>query len=100
MKKSKLLSGLDNFFNPEHKRTKHYAKELKAVLRKLRKKERELTEALEQTNDQERVKLYQTELEIIRIHRKKGVTALRTLRGDGKQRKNLDRRPGKTTGDT
>lgn len=85
MKKSNLFLRLENFFNPEHKKTKHYVKELKIVLRKLKKKERELAEALEHTEDQELTKLYQTELEIIRIQRKKGLDALQTIRDEQRQ---------------
>lgn len=85
MKKSNLFLRLENFFNSEHKKTKHYVKELKIVLRKLKKKERELEEALEQTEDQELTKLYQTELEIIRIQSKKGLDALQTIRDEQRQ---------------
>ncbi len=77
-----FLTQLEHFFDPEHKKTKRYAKELKTVLRKLKKKERKLTEALEQTTDQELTKLYQTELEIIRIQRKKGLDILQAIRKD------------------
>ncbi len=83
--KAKFLTQLEHFFDPEHKKTKHYGKELKTVLRKLKKKERELTEALEQTTDQELTKLYKTELEIIRIQRKKGLDILQAIR---KERQN------------
>ncbi|WP_341328457.1 hypothetical protein [Methylotuvimicrobium sp. KM2] len=82
---AKFLTQLEHFFDPEHKKTKHYTKELKTVLRKLKKKERELTEALEQATDQELTKLYQTELEIIRIQRKKGLNILQAIR---KERQN------------
>ncbi|MBU2569808.1 MAG: hypothetical protein KJ725_07195 [Gammaproteobacteria bacterium] len=83
--KAKFLTQLEHFFDPEHKKTKHYGKELKTVLRKLKKKERKLTEALEQTTDQELTKLYKTELEIIRIQRKKGLDILQAIR---KERQN------------
>ncbi|WP_404360629.1 hypothetical protein [Methylotuvimicrobium sp. KM1] len=83
--KAKLLTQLEHFFDPEHKQTKQYAKELKTVLRKLKKKERKLTEALEQTTDQELTKLYQTELEIIRIQRKKGLDILQNIRKELQQ---------------
>lgn len=84
--KAKFLTQLENFFDPKHKKNKHYAKELKTVLRKLKKKERELTEALEQTTDQELTKLYQTELEIIRVQRKKGLDTLQNIRKERQEK--------------
>lgn len=84
--KAKFLTQLEHFFDPEHKKTKHYVKELKTVLRKLKKKERELTEALEQTTDQELTKLYQTELEIIRVQRKKGLDTLQNIRKERQEK--------------
>lgn len=79
---ARFLTQLEHFFDPDHKKGKQYAKELKTVLRKLKKKERKLTEALEQTTDQELTKLYKTELEIIRIQRKKGLDILQVIRKD------------------
>lgn len=54
--------------------------ELKKILKKLKKKERKITDIIEQTDDDCLKKQYQTELEIIRLQRKKGVAVLQQLR--------------------
>ena len=79
MKKTKLLLKLQNFFNPNREKNKRQVKELKSILRKLKKKERKLLEIVDTVNDQELLKLYQTELEIIRLQRKKGLDALQKI---------------------
>lgn len=80
MKKTTLLLKLQNFFSPELKQNKATAKELKIILRKLKKKERSLIDLVNQVKDSDLQKLYQTELEIIRIQRKKGLAALQNIR--------------------
>ncbi|GAB4276057.1 MAG: hypothetical protein Kow0065_23580 [Methylomicrobium sp.] len=86
MKKTSFLTRLERLFDSEHKKTKHDIKELKSVLRKLKKKERELCEALALTTNPELAKLYRTELEIIRIHRKKGLAELQTIRSEQRKK--------------
>jgi len=80
MKTSKLFLKLQNFFNPEYAKNKSAARELKIILKKLKKKEGTLIELLDQIKDPELQKLYRTELEIIRIQRAKGLVILQDIR--------------------
>jgi uncharacterized membrane protein len=80
MKKEKLLHKLQFFFDPAQKRKKRHREELKKILKNLKKKEQKITDQIEQANDECLKKLYQTELEIIRLQRKKGIDVLQQLR--------------------
>ncbi|MGR9115211.1 MAG: hypothetical protein ACU85E_05550 [Gammaproteobacteria bacterium] len=85
MKKTKLLLKLQSLFNPDREKNKNYAKELKSILRKLKKKEANLLAVIDMVEDPELLKLYKTELEIIRIQRKKGLDALQEIRNQLKK---------------
>jgi site-specific DNA-adenine methylase len=80
MKKEKLLHKLRFFFDPAKKRKKRRREELKKILKNLKKKEQKITDKIEQADDECLKKLYQTELEIIRLQRKKGIGVLQQLR--------------------
>lgn len=80
MSKDKLLHKLQAFFDPAQKRKKRHIEELKKILKKLKKKERKIMGKIEQADDDCLKKLYQTELEIIRLQRKKGIDVLQQLR--------------------
>ena len=79
MKTVKLFLELQNFFNPDFAKNKSAAKELKIILKKLKKKERNIADLLDQIQDPELQKMYQTELEIIRIQRRKGLAILQDI---------------------
>ncbi|HEY8160122.1 MAG TPA: hypothetical protein VIF10_15610 [Methylobacter sp.] len=76
----KLLHKLQAFFDTEKYKKRQHIQELKKILLKLKKKERKITHALQQTDDDCLIRHYQTELEIIRIQRKKGIEVLHHLK--------------------
>jgi hypothetical protein len=80
MKMEKLLHKLQAFFDTEKYKKRQHIQELKKILLKLKKKERKITHALQQTDDDCLIRHYQTELEIIRIQRKKGIEVLHHLK--------------------
>jgi transcription initiation factor TFIIIB Brf1 subunit/transcription initiation factor TFIIB len=80
MKIEKLLHRLQALFDTEKHKKRQHIGELKKVLLKLKKKERKITLALQQTDEDCLIKHYQTELEIIRVQRKKGIEVLQQLK--------------------
>jgi hypothetical protein len=80
MKIEKLLHKLEAFFNTDKHKKRQHIEELKRILLKLKKKERKITDALQQTDETCLKKHYQTELEIIRVQRKKGIEVLQLLK--------------------
>lgn len=80
MKIEKLLYKLQAFFNTDKHKKRQDIEELKRVLLKLKKKERKIAHTLQQTDDCGLRKHYQTELNIIRIQRKKGIEVLQQLK--------------------
>jgi hypothetical protein len=80
MKIEKLVHKLQAFFDTEKYQKRRHVQELKKILLKLKKKERTITQALQQADDDCLIKHYQTELEIIRVQRKKGIDVLHHLK--------------------
>jgi hypothetical protein len=80
MKKEKLLHKLQAFFDTDNHKKRQHIKELKKILIKLKKKERKIARILLQTDEDCLIKQYQTELEIIRVQRKKGIEVLQQLK--------------------
>lgn len=80
MKIEKLLHKLEAFFDIDKHKKRQHIEELKKILLKLKKKERKITHALQQTDEDCLKKHYQTELEIIRVQRKKGIAVLQQLK--------------------
>lgn len=80
MKIEKLLHQLHAFFNTEKHKKKQDIEELKKVLLKLKKKERKISQQLQGTEDCCLKTHYQTELNIIKIQRKKGIEVLQQLK--------------------
>ncbi|TAK63833.1 hypothetical protein [Methylobacter sp.] len=80
MKIEKLLHKLQAFFDTDRHKKKQHIAELKKILLKLKKKERKISDALQQTDDDSLRKHYQTELKIIRAQRIKGIEALQQLK--------------------
>lgn len=79
MKTEKFLHKLQAFFDTDSHNKRKHIQELKKVLIKLKKKERKIGYSLLQADDDCFIKQYQTELEIIRIQRKKGIEVLQQL---------------------
>jgi hypothetical protein len=80
MKIEKLLHKLQAFFDTERHKKRQHVQELKKILLKLKKKERKITHALQQADDDCLIRRYQTELEVIRVQRKKGIEVLHQLK--------------------
>jgi len=80
MKIEKLLHKLQAFFNTDKHKKRQHIEELKKILLKLKKKEQKITRALQQADQDCLIKHYQTELEIIRAQRKKGIEVLHQLK--------------------
>lgn len=84
MKIEKLFHKLQAFFDTEKHRNWRHIQELKKILLKLKKKERRITQALQKADDDCLTRHYQTELEIIRVQRKKGIEVLHHLKKQNK----------------
>jgi hypothetical protein len=80
MRIEKLLHKLQAFFGTDKHKKRQCIEELKRILLQLKKKERKITHILQQTDDDCLKKHYQTELEIIRLQRKKGIEVLQQLK--------------------
>lgn len=80
MKIEKLLQKLQAFFDTDKHKKRQHIEELKRILLKLKKKERKIAHALLQADEDCLKKHYQTELEIIRVQRTKGIEALQLLK--------------------
>ncbi len=80
MKIEKLLHKLQAFFDTDKHTKRQHIEELKKILLKLKKKERKIAHTLQQTDEDCLIKHYQTELEIIRVQRKKGIEVLQHLK--------------------
>ncbi len=80
MKIAKLFHKLRAFFDTDKHKKRQHIEELKKILLKLKKKERKIAHLLQQTGDDCLKKHYQTELEIIRVQRKKGIDVLQQLK--------------------
>jgi hypothetical protein len=80
MKIEKLLHKLQAFFDTDTHKKRQHVSELKKILLKLKKKERKITHALQQTDDESLIEHYQTELKIIRAQRIKGIEVLQQLK--------------------
>ncbi|MFA6164948.1 MAG: hypothetical protein WAV82_04755 [Methylobacter sp.] len=89
MKKEKLLHKLQAFFDTDNHKKRQHINELKKILIKLKKKERKIAHTLSQADDDCLIKQYQTELEIIRIQRMKGIEILQQLKDRKKTKKTI-----------
>ncbi len=76
----KLLNKLGDMLDPAVEKRKKYRKELKAILKQLKAKERALKKKLESAKDDYKRERLQKELDIVHSQRMKGVNA---LRGEG-----------------
>ncbi|MGZ4968428.1 MAG: hypothetical protein ACXV8O_06540 [Methylobacter sp.] len=80
MKIEKLLHKLQAFFNTDEHKKRQHIEQLRKILLKLKKKERAIAHSIQQMDDDNLSKHYQTELEIIRVQRKKGIEVLQQLK--------------------
>jgi len=80
MKTEKFLHKLQAFFDTDKHKKRQHIQELKKILIKLKNKERNIAYAQLQTDNDCLIKQYQTELEIIRLQRKKGIELLQRLK--------------------
>jgi predicted nucleic acid-binding Zn-ribbon protein len=77
-----LLDKLGDMLQPEASKKKHYRKQLKALLKDLKKKEVKLKEKLEATEDERKRNRLEKEIEIVHTQRKKGIAALEESKKD------------------
>ena len=75
-----LLDKLGDMLQPDASNKKHYRKKLKVLLKDLKKKEVQLQEKLESTEDEHKHKRLMKELDIVHAQRKKGIEALESSR--------------------
>jgi hypothetical protein len=80
MKKEQFLHKLKAFFDTDNHKKRQHIQELKKILIKLKTKQRKIAYTRLQTDDDCLIKQYQTELEIIRAQRKKGIELLQRLK--------------------
>jgi predicted nucleic acid-binding Zn-ribbon protein len=73
----KLLDKLGGMLDPAVVKRKKYRKQLKAILKELKTREKALKQKLEATDDDRKRDRLQKELDIIHNQRLKGVNALR-----------------------
>jgi hypothetical protein len=83
----KLLNNLGDMLDPAVVLRKKKRKKLKAILKELKARERELMRKLESTDAERKRDRLQKELGIVHSQRMKGVSALRESRSKGKQSK-------------
>jgi len=81
MRLNKLLKKLDVFLHAEKQQLNDEEDALAKVLKKLKKKELKLQEAIDQEEDEEECKFLEQELKIVHSQRKKGIGLLSELRG-------------------
>ena len=79
MSENKLLKQLKNFLDLGAKHRKKKADELKKVIRKLRKKEKELIAESEKVGNGKKRDMLRKRIDILHAQRKKGLKALKKI---------------------
>jgi hypothetical protein len=79
MSENKLLKQLKNFLDLGAKHRKKKADELKKVIRKLRKKEKELIAESEKVGSGKKRDMLRKRIDILHAQRKKGLKALKKI---------------------
>lgn len=82
MKKTSVLAKLSRFFDKKRRRQEAKTKQLKALLKNLKKQEVKLRDKLEKTRDDNRRAQYERQLKVLHEQRKKGVALRRELSRD------------------
>jgi hypothetical protein len=83
MKTKKLLSKLADLLNADRRAQIENVRCIKEILKKLKKKERDLKEKLDEEDDPDKRAEIDAKLRVIYAQRTKGVGILQELRGDG-----------------
>jgi len=81
MKLKKLLKKLDVFLHAEEQQRRDKDEALAEVLKKLKKKEMKLQEAIDLESDEVERKFLEQELKIVHSQREKGIGLLSEMRG-------------------
>ena len=79
MKKIGLLEKLHRFFNKKRRRQEAKLKQLKALLKNLKKQEVKLQDKMEKSKDSSRKEHLQRQIQVLHEQRKKGVALRREL---------------------
>ncbi len=77
MKTRKLLDKLMSYLDGDARKRKQEREEIKAVLKKLKRREKKLKNQLDDLKDEEKRAALQKEIDIVHAQRKKGVRLLK-----------------------
>ncbi|MBL1142498.1 MAG: hypothetical protein HND53_10740 [Proteobacteria bacterium] len=77
MKQKKLLEKLKIFFDSNAREKKKQKSDVRNVLKKLKKRERQLKEKLELESNKAKQKRLQQKIDIVRAQRKKGIKIIK-----------------------
>jgi len=80
MKFSKLMQQLNDIFDSDERQRKHKRKDMKAALKKIRNKQRELEQKLENCDSKLEAKALQEKIYILTAQRIKGVEFLKSIK--------------------
>lgn len=87
MKKSSLLDKLYRFFDKKRRRQEAKYKQLKALLKNLKKQEVKLREKMEKSRDSSRKEHFEHQVQALHEQRKKGIALRQELNKSMKQPK-------------
>lgn len=87
MKKTSLLDKLHRFFDKKRRRQEAKFKQLKVLLKNLKKQEVKLREKMEKSKDSTRKVHFERQVEVLHEQRKKGIALRRELNKNMKQPK-------------
>jgi len=82
MGRKKLLKKLGEFFSMDQRARERHREELKDILARLKKKECELRERLDQETDPQRRQSLESKIHVVHQQRKKGIGMLKELRDE------------------
>ncbi len=84
MKKTSLLDKLSRFFDKKRRRQEAKFKQLKELLKNLKKQEVKLREKMEKAKDSTRKEHYERQIQVLHEQRKKGIALRRELNRNNK----------------
>lgn len=87
MKKTSLLDKLYRFFDKKRRRQEAKIRQLKGLLKNLKKQEAKLLEKMEKSKDSSRREHYERQVQALHAQRKKGIALRRELNKSIKQPK-------------
>lgn len=79
MPTTELLSKLSDYLDLDRKKQESKREKIHALLKKLKKKQRDLEEKLEKTSDGKKRKQIKRDLKVLYVQRKKGVKLCRAI---------------------